>query len=227
MNKSRYSCHTANFKLKVTEYAEDLGNSSFERNLLVELVLERKHIVENKRTDGASVNEKRKCWEEISTCFNASRQTENRTTKQLKELYFVLKRNARKHNNEDKLWGTQQSTGNLSAHAGKVKAFFCYAPTVLTGEGGVATTHLYDNSWDCDGWYTATPFICPCVRAHRPFSCKYDQEFTNIKAFASKSANMTERDLKVFLEQALWPLKYFFWLIPGQPTKMTIQFYSP
>ena len=43
----------------------------------------------------------------------------------------------------------------------------------------------------------------------------------NIKAFASKSANMTKRDLKVFLEQAMWPLKYFFWLIPGQPTKMT------
>ncbi|PSN36016.1 hypothetical protein C0J52_12139 [Blattella germanica] len=88
--------------------------SSFERNLLVELVLERKHIVENKKTDGASVNEKRKCWEEISTLFNASRQTENRTTKQLKELYFVLKRNARKHNNEDKMGHFQTGGGQFT-----------------------------------------------------------------------------------------------------------------
>ncbi|PSN42821.1 hypothetical protein C0J52_12668 [Blattella germanica] len=43
----------------------------------------------------------------------------------------------------------------------------------------------------------------------------------NIKASASKSANMTKRDLKVFLEQAMWPLKNFFWLTPGQSTKMT------
>ncbi|PSN55915.1 hypothetical protein C0J52_00428 [Blattella germanica] len=43
----------------------------------------------------------------------------------------------------------------------------------------------------------------------------------NIKAFASKSVNMTKRDLKVFLEQPICGQIYFIWLIPGQPTKMT------
>ncbi|PSN38510.1 hypothetical protein C0J52_22139 [Blattella germanica] len=46
--------------------------------------------------------------------FNASRQTENRTTKQLKELYFVLKRNARKHNNEDKMGHFQTGGGQFT-----------------------------------------------------------------------------------------------------------------
>ncbi|PSN43345.1 hypothetical protein C0J52_15549 [Blattella germanica] len=46
--------------------------------------------------------------------FNASRQTENRTTKQLKELYFVLKRNARKLNNEDKMGHLQTGGGQFT-----------------------------------------------------------------------------------------------------------------
>ena len=49
----------------------------------------------------------------------------------------------------------------------------------------------------------------------------------NIPAFASKSANMKKRDLKVFVEQVqpdihgkskVW---YFFWLFPGPLTEMT------
>ncbi|PSN41016.1 hypothetical protein C0J52_19853 [Blattella germanica] len=76
-------------------------------------ILKRKHIIENKRPDSASVNEKRQCWEEICTFFNASHK-QKIAQQQLKELYFVLKRNARKHNNEDKMGHLQTGGGQFT-----------------------------------------------------------------------------------------------------------------
>ncbi|KAJ4434365.1 hypothetical protein ANN_22924 [Periplaneta americana] len=77
--------------------------TTFERNLLVDLVLERKDILESKKTDGTTIAERKRSWEDLCNVFNTSSQTGIRTAKQLKELNFVMKKNARKHNNEDRV----------------------------------------------------------------------------------------------------------------------------
>jgi len=45
--------------------------SSMDKNLLVEIALKYENVIENKKTDGASVVEKATAWTNITTEFNA------------------------------------------------------------------------------------------------------------------------------------------------------------
>ncbi|XP_069686925.1 uncharacterized protein [Periplaneta americana] len=77
----------------------------FEKNLVIELVSEYEDIIENKKTDGATVKMKNAAWEEIALKYNASSSchTGSRTAKQLHALYDCLKKIARKELNNDKI----------------------------------------------------------------------------------------------------------------------------
>lgn len=53
-------------------------------------------MLENKRTDGVTVNEKKRIWEVISNEYNSSASTGDRSGEQLKMLYNNMKRTAKK-----------------------------------------------------------------------------------------------------------------------------------
>ena len=98
-----------------------------------------------------------------------------------------------------------------------------------------AVEFIYDNSYMImlgivvDG--TLLPHLYALVSEPTGhFPANMIMNLPNIHAFASKSANMTKRDLKVFLEQAMWPLSYstsFGWFLDSQQRWKTIQLYSP
>ncbi|KAJ4441550.1 hypothetical protein ANN_11406, partial [Periplaneta americana] len=75
----------------------------FEKNFLVELIADYKHIIENKKTDSVNVRTKSKAWEEITIKYNASCRTGPRSAKQLHALYNCMKKAARKDLNRDKV----------------------------------------------------------------------------------------------------------------------------
>ncbi|KAF5270541.1 hypothetical protein FQR65_LT05439 [Abscondita terminalis] len=71
--------------------------TTFEKNLVVDLVQSKISILENKKTDTVSNEAKNQAWNSIAVAYNSSCQTGHRTPKQLKDLYSVLKRAARKN----------------------------------------------------------------------------------------------------------------------------------
>ena len=77
--------------------------NDFERNLIIELVGEKKAVIENKRTDAVFLKEKNAAWEEITRQYNAVSQTGLRTTKQLHALYDFLKKKARSDQHDDRV----------------------------------------------------------------------------------------------------------------------------
>lgn len=74
-----------------------------EKQLLIDICLSYKHIVENKRTDNSSVKQKLEAWEKIRDVYNASSETGPRTIKQLHALYDTLKKKVRKDNHDDRV----------------------------------------------------------------------------------------------------------------------------
>ncbi|XP_063223586.1 fibrinogen silencer-binding protein-like [Bacillus rossius redtenbacheri] len=62
---------------------------------LVDLIRPLKNIIENKKTDAVQWTEKNKAWDSICTRYN-SITTQSRTTKELRQKYEALKRDARK-----------------------------------------------------------------------------------------------------------------------------------
>ncbi|KAJ8962445.1 hypothetical protein NQ314_005741 [Rhamnusium bicolor] len=70
--------------------------TDYDRNLLFELVIQYKHVLENKKTDGTSVKQKNEAWDEIPLKYNSSCQTSPRNAKQLHALYDGIKKKARK-----------------------------------------------------------------------------------------------------------------------------------
>ncbi|XP_023311269.1 uncharacterized protein LOC111691949 [Anoplophora glabripennis] len=73
-----------------------------ETRLLVELVLKRAEILENKKTDAAMWHQKNIAWAEITKQFNAESGTIPRTDKMLKTKYEGLKRLVRKKHAKNK-----------------------------------------------------------------------------------------------------------------------------
>ena len=64
--------------------------SQKEQNVLMDLVEERRGILENKETDKVSLGRKNGAWEEVANCFNARGPTSGpRTSKQLKK-YVIM-----------------------------------------------------------------------------------------------------------------------------------------
>ncbi|CAB3230622.1 unnamed protein product [Arctia plantaginis] len=67
-----------------------------ETDLLVSLVEAKKQIIENKKSDAATWQDKEKAWKEIETAFNASSGSVFRNHKHLKLKYEAMKKDIRK-----------------------------------------------------------------------------------------------------------------------------------
>ncbi|XP_068084422.1 myb/SANT-like DNA-binding domain-containing protein 3 [Anabrus simplex] len=70
--------------------------TDFETDILTELVVKYKDVVENKKTDGVTVKKKLETWKIIENEFNAIPGVRSRDYKHLKVCYENLKRKARK-----------------------------------------------------------------------------------------------------------------------------------
>lgn len=71
--------------------------SSHEKNLLIHILEKHQEVIESKKNDKASLQEKEKVWDQVCEEFNElSMKKLVRTTKQLKVCYENLKRKVRK-----------------------------------------------------------------------------------------------------------------------------------
>lgn len=68
-----------------------------EKITLIEIIENKKNIIENKQTDGVTIREKEKCWLEISREFNSRCIQANRNVISLKNCWDNLKKRTRKH----------------------------------------------------------------------------------------------------------------------------------
>lgn len=74
-----------------------------EKMLLIEVAKEFVSIIDNKKTDGTSVEAKKQAWMALTNKYNAVSETGVRTEKQLHALYDNLKKKARKNLSDDKV----------------------------------------------------------------------------------------------------------------------------
>ncbi len=70
--------------------------SALEKNVLLELVEERKDIIENKKNDGRMIGKKEEAWQDICKIFGSRHGVNKRTVKQLKALWKNMKGKAKK-----------------------------------------------------------------------------------------------------------------------------------
>lgn len=71
--------------------------------LLMSLIVDFKHIIENKKTDSICIQEKNRAWRKITVAFNsACPESRHRTMESLKKLYDNKKRETRKQKAEEK-----------------------------------------------------------------------------------------------------------------------------
>lgn len=69
---------------------------------LIDLVESSIGVIENKNTDGVTVKQKNKAWEDVTNSYNAINKI-TRTTAQLKTCYDNYKRKLKKDNADDKV----------------------------------------------------------------------------------------------------------------------------
>lgn len=74
-----------------------------EKMVLIEVAKEFVCVIDNKKTDGTSVEAKKQAWLSLTNKFNAVSETGTRTEKQLHALYDNLKKKARKNMSDDKV----------------------------------------------------------------------------------------------------------------------------
>lgn len=74
-----------------------------EKENLISIVLEYKNILENKKTDAVSSQQKHQTWETVAHQFNSISKTATRTGMQLKLLYEGMKEKAKQHKADDKV----------------------------------------------------------------------------------------------------------------------------
>lgn len=87
--------------------------TTFERGVLLQLVKQKEHIIENKRTDAVTVAQKKRGWTEISREFCSTANTTPRSGRQLKKCWLNLKQRARK----ERLIKELQATGGVQSCA--------------------------------------------------------------------------------------------------------------
>jgi len=84
-----------------------------EMDLLIDIVLKYKHIIENKRIDATTWKDKNEAWEKISSEFNAASKNFPRFTKTIRSKYDtirkILAKNARCSRANTKIGGGQCS----------------------------------------------------------------------------------------------------------------------
>ncbi|XP_011883673.1 PREDICTED: uncharacterized protein LOC105570832 [Vollenhovia emeryi] len=71
--------------------------SNLEKIRLIELVEREKNIIENKKTDNVSVNDKDACWKNITNEFNSNSISGHRDVACLKSCWDNLKKKTRKY----------------------------------------------------------------------------------------------------------------------------------
>jgi len=79
-----------------TKTLQRVSFTTFETELLFELVSAKKKILEDKNTGFINLERKRKAWEQIRSTFNSSAETTPRTVEQLKKRWENLKSRAKK-----------------------------------------------------------------------------------------------------------------------------------
>lgn len=67
-----------------------------EIDLLIDIALKYKHIIENKKTDATTWKDKNDAWEKICNEFNAASGNFPRSTKTIRAKYDTIKKNIRK-----------------------------------------------------------------------------------------------------------------------------------
>lgn len=67
-----------------------------EKLRLLNLVGDKKEIIESKKTDGVTIRDKKHAWEEVEILFNSIGSTQ-RSTNQLKSLYESIKHDTKKN----------------------------------------------------------------------------------------------------------------------------------
>lgn len=67
-----------------------------EKMLLIDVATSFMSIIDNKKTDGASVDAKKQAWTALTNKYNAVSETGVRTEKQLHALYDNLKKKIKK-----------------------------------------------------------------------------------------------------------------------------------
>ncbi|XP_072402825.1 myb/SANT-like DNA-binding domain-containing protein 3 [Diabrotica undecimpunctata] len=70
--------------------------SSLEKDVILDLAIKYKFIIENKQTDGVTNKQKAIAWENITKEFNAMNVNTHRTSKQIKTFYENIKRKIKK-----------------------------------------------------------------------------------------------------------------------------------
>ncbi|XP_050065821.1 myb/SANT-like DNA-binding domain-containing protein 3 [Aphis gossypii] len=119
--------------------------SETEKSILIDLILPYKHIIENIKTDGATNKEKDAAWSEIANSYNCQQITGIRTIRQLKSVYDVQKRKARKDKSDYKVelykTGGGRNLSMLSSTTDKVIG--------LLGD----RLEPLSNQYDCDSDY--------------------------------------------------------------------------
>lgn len=85
--------------------------SDREIDLLLDLVKERKNILENKKTDAVTTRDKENCWKEISNEFNQRSGKFERNWTELRMKYSNLKKTCKKKFSEEKKYSTDTGGG--------------------------------------------------------------------------------------------------------------------
>ncbi|KAF9813603.1 hypothetical protein SFRURICE_014981 [Spodoptera frugiperda] len=73
-----------------------------EKMFLLEVATDFVSVIDNKKTDGTTVEAKKQAWTALAKKYNAVSETGHRTEKQLHALYDNLKKKARKNISDDK-----------------------------------------------------------------------------------------------------------------------------
>ncbi|XP_065356220.1 myb/SANT-like DNA-binding domain-containing protein 4 [Calliphora vicina] len=117
--------------------------SQADQSLLVELVAEKKHIIENTRTDGSTIAEKNEAWEYVMQRYNALSSNGTRTTKELKDKYHNLKQTLRKKKAENKK--NIIGTGGGPFLINKLNDSEELLSSLLVEEGITGMSNIYDS----------------------------------------------------------------------------------
>ncbi|XP_015609107.1 myb/SANT-like DNA-binding domain-containing protein 3 [Cephus cinctus] len=84
--------------MEKTERKKRTSNfTEVEKIMLVDLINEKKHVIENKVTNSATIKEKEKCWEEITNKFNSASTFTYRDTQVLRNCWDNIKKRKRKY----------------------------------------------------------------------------------------------------------------------------------
>lgn len=85
------------------ETFKNIHFSEKEKEVLINICIKYKPIIENKRTDGVSNKQKNIAWDNIAKEFNASGVNVPRSTKQLRTFYDNLKKRIKRQTADEKV----------------------------------------------------------------------------------------------------------------------------